>query len=58
MAAGQVVAIPNPAPDPHHHGPPTIVFGGLMRMGSLSMAHAFAILGLSAHHALETGRDE
>lgn len=54
MTTPQIVSIPNPAPDPKCHGPPTIIYGGLMRMGSLSIAHAFAILGLRAHHALET----
>ena len=46
--------IPNPPPGPSH-GPIKVIYGGMMRMGSLSMAHAFATLGFRTHHLLEDG---
>lgn len=53
--SAQIVRIPNPPPE--GHGPPTVLFGGLMRMGSLSVAHALATLGLRTHHWLEVPWD-
>lgn len=39
---------------PHRtHGPPTVINAGLMRTGTLSMARAYDILGLRAHHGLD-----
>lgn len=45
--------LPNPPADPRSHGPVRVIYAGLMRMGSFSMAHAFARLGLRTHHQLE-----
>jgi hypothetical protein len=53
----RIIAIPNPPPSPRH-GPISIIYAGLMRMGSLSIAHAFATLGFRTHHLLETGWDD
>ncbi|KPI36035.1 uncharacterized protein AB675_1704 [Cyphellophora attinorum] len=50
----EVVTIPNPPPGPDHY-PLKIIYGGLMRMGSLSFAHALARLGFRTHHLLEDG---
>ena len=36
------------------HGPPSVIHAGLMRTGTLSMARAYEILDLRAHHALDT----
>ncbi|KAK5103837.1 hypothetical protein LTS08_003259 [Lithohypha guttulata] len=44
--------------DSRIHGPPSLFYGGLMRMGSLSLAHALSILGTQAHHALEASWDD
>lgn len=54
--AGTVVyhPVPNPPANPTVHGPIRVIYAGMMRMGSFSMAHAFARLGLRTHHLLET----
>jgi len=44
---------PPPEMDPAKHGPPSVIHAGLMRTGTLSMARAYAILGLRAHHGLD-----
>ncbi|ETN39941.1 uncharacterized protein HMPREF1541_06168 [Cyphellophora europaea CBS 101466] len=56
-ATGPLKTIPIPNPPPAGHGPIKVLYGGLMRMGSLSMAHALATLGLRTHHLLEDGWD-
>lgn len=48
----EIAPILNPPAGPSH-GPLKIIYGGMMRMGSLSMAHAFATLGFRTHHLLE-----
>ncbi|TPX17780.1 uncharacterized protein E0L32_002881 [Thyridium curvatum] len=35
------------------HGPPTVITASLMRMATMSMARAYAVLGLRAHHGLD-----
>jgi Sulfotransferase domain len=35
------------------HGPPSVINAGLMRTGTLSIARAYDILGLRAHHGLD-----
>jgi len=44
---------PPPEMDPAEHGPPSVINAALMRSGTLSMARAYAILGLRAHHGLD-----
>ncbi|KAH8660600.1 hypothetical protein BX600DRAFT_467917 [Xylariales sp. PMI_506] len=38
--------------DEDNHGPPSIIVAALMRSGTLSMARAFEVLGMRAHHGL------
>lgn len=41
--------------DSNRHGPPSVINVGLMRTGTMSMARAYDILGLRAHHGLDMG---
>ena len=56
--ADKIVHIPNPPYDPKKHSPPSILYSGLMRMGSMSLAHALATLGIRTHHLLEAGWED